>query len=154
MGSAAEGLHNNLRACQVHLLAFQEVVDHVVADAEGFLVGAQGAHGFQIGGRDLLGQTLISSKGHGQVANAPLGEAAQRTQIKTPVAEFGENAHDRFGSVVRSDHQSDRRARNCVLGDHAFGFKFSGNHGLLARAHARAEVDSATISRTNRLVRA
>ncbi|CCB72486.1 protein of unknown function (plasmid) [Streptantibioticus cattleyicolor NRRL 8057 = DSM 46488] len=100
-------------------LAFQEVVDVVVGDAERVLVGPPRVQRLQVRGRGLPHQLGRGAEGFGHRPYPPLGETGERHHVGRAITELGEEPGDRLRRVIRAHHQAVVRARHRVLGDHA-----------------------------------
>ncbi|MCY1438148.1 hypothetical protein D9M71_543350 [compost metagenome] len=83
------------------------------------LVGQARAQFFKVGGRHLVHQVFRRTQRGGDSPHLALAQPAQGGQVAGAVAEFGEEAHHRFGGMVGADHQAIAGVGQGVLGQHA-----------------------------------
>ena len=85
--------------------ALEVVIDVVVAQAEFVLVGLALVLVQQVGGGNLVPQSLRGAQLAEQGATLPLVQPRQRQHVRGAVAELREEPGDVLGGVVGADHQ-------------------------------------------------
>jgi hypothetical protein len=123
-----------------HRLAFEEVVDLLVGDAEGVFVGLARHQRLEVGGGYFVDQRVGRAEQRRHGAHAALVQAGERRDVGRAVAELGEEAHQRLGRVVGADDDAVVRARHRELRHHALARLDVAQHEVFVGGVAELQV--------------